>query len=81
LGINADLDRVAYNANINHLLQFITIIGEEMTVAELSELIGTAKDNPWAALSGMPESVKERLKEEVGLGHIVGGLWALKNTA
>ncbi|MFP7287474.1 DUF6792 domain-containing protein [Shouchella clausii] len=81
LGINADLDRVAYNANINHLLQFITIIGEEMTVAELSELIGKAKDNPWAALSDMPESVKERLKEEVGLGHIVGGLWALKNTA
>ncbi|PAF03117.1 hypothetical protein, partial [Shouchella clausii] len=81
LGINADLDRVAYNANINHLLQFVTIIGEEMTVAELSELIGKAKDNPWAALSDMPESVKERLKEEVGLGHIVGGLWALKNTA
>lgn len=81
LGINADLDRVAYNANINHLLQFITIIGEEMTVAELSELIGKAKDNPWAALSDMPESVNERLKEEVGLGHIVGGLWALKNTA
>ncbi|WP_350006432.1 DUF6792 domain-containing protein [Shouchella clausii] len=80
-GINADLDRVAYNANINHLLQFITIIGEEMTVAELSELIGKAKDNPWAALSDMPESVNERLKEEVGLGHIVGGLWALKNTA
>lgn len=81
LGINADLDRVAYNANINHLLQFITIIGEEMTVAELTKLIGKAKDNPWAALSDMPESVKERLKEEVGLGHIVGGLWALKNTA
>ncbi|PAF15331.1 hypothetical protein CHH59_04600, partial [Shouchella clausii] len=81
LGINADLDRVAYNANINHLLQFITILGEEMTVTELSELIGKAKDNPWAALSDMPESVKERLKEEVGLGHIVGGLWALKNTA
>ncbi|WP_341604359.1 hypothetical protein [Shouchella clausii] len=62
-------------------MQFITIIGEEMTVAELSELIGKAKDNPWAALSDMPESVNERLKEEVGLGHIVGGLWALKNTA
>ncbi|WP_078394757.1 DUF6792 domain-containing protein [Shouchella patagoniensis] len=81
LGIKVKADSYLYDFHVGRLMGLIGAMGENMSVAEITEVIEAAKDNPFAALQLIPNAEYARLIRTFGLSHLLEGLMALSNTA
>lgn len=70
-----------YDAHIGRVMGLIGAMGEEMTVAEITEVIETAQGNPFAAIQLIPDAELARLVRTFGMSHLMEGLMVLSNTA
>ncbi len=70
-----------YDAHIGRVMGLIGAMGEEMTVAEITEIIETAQSNPYAAIQLIPDDELARLVSTLGMSHLMEGLMVLSNTA
>ncbi len=70
-GIKVKADTYLYDFHIGRLMGLIGAMGEDMSVAEITEVIETAKDNPLAALQLIPDAEYARLVRTFGLSHLL----------
>ncbi|MBM7836998.1 hypothetical protein JOC54_000229 [Alkalihalobacillus xiaoxiensis] len=81
IGIKTKADSYMYDAHIGRVMGLIGAMGEEMTVAEITEIIETAQSNPYAAIQLIPDDELARLVSTLGMSHLMEGLMVLSNTA